>query len=126
MDYYLQKKPSEILNAIIKSADELVPLIAENKELDKIYHHTFSLILNFLKQVFGLLPEMYIPECKFNSLKKEIINSVERAILSMELFPDAHDSFLSAWKDFQLYWNDYKQFLEKFDQSQNSIQFSKN
>ncbi|MGA2296702.1 MAG: hypothetical protein ABSG15_04040 [FCB group bacterium] len=126
MDYYLQKNPSEILNAIIKSADELVPLIVENKELDKVYHYTFSLILNFLKQVFELLPEMHIPECKYNSLKKEIINSVERAKLSMELFPESQDTFLSAWKDFQFYWNDYKVFLEKFDKSKNNFNISKN
>lgn len=115
MNSYFADTHIRLMNIIVKSTEEIIPVLAIHTDIDEQIHNTVKQIFEFLIKVIKNLPDFLIKDFEFYKLKIKLFNRTNTLIQSWVDFKDKPDDFLSTWRQFADTWDImYKQF-EKAD-----------
>ncbi len=116
----------EMVNSIVKSTNELLPLLRRNAPLNNTIYNTISDILKFLDKVLVVLPDILISERNDRKIKTNLQESFERVISGWgDFFVDSTE-FFAAWDEFSGWWSEFERALEILTADNSTIFLSMN
>ncbi len=116
----------ELINSIVDSTNNLIPLLELNFQLDEKICYTVKQLFNFLGKILETLPETLISGKKMENFKTEIIDVFSGVKRGWENFNEDSSQFFQAWDEFYLWWETFKQDSEDMEKDANSIFISMN
>lgn len=115
-----------LLNAIMNSTKELIPLLRLNFNLDNNIHKTITKIFQFLDKTLKLLPSSITRQTSFRFPNEEIQESFNHVMKCWDSFPEEKDKFFEAWEEFDFWWEEYKRSADQFKNLKNKVYISMN
>jgi hypothetical protein len=115
-----------LLNAIMNSTKELIPLLKLNFNVDNTIHKTITKILLFLNKTLKMLPGSLTEKSSFRFPNEEILESFNQVLNCWDDFPESKDLFFEAWEEFEFWWCEYKRSTEQFRNLRNKVFISMN
>ena len=116
----------ELINSILDSTNNLIPLLELNFQLDEKICYTVKQLFDFLGKILETLPEVLISGRKIENFKSEIIDVFSGVRKGWENFNEDSSQFFQAWDEFYLWWETFKQESEDMENNANSIFISMN
>ena len=125
-DYFSYENNITLVDLIIKSTNELVPLVVKHTNIDSNISETLALIFKFLIKIFNLLPEVFIAEGDYNYQKKQTKNSFLIVVKNWDNFKDNPTEFKLSWDEFMFWWGKIHKKLLDIQKSKHTIFLSMN
>jgi hypothetical protein len=116
----------EMVNSIIKSTNELLPLLRENTPINRTIHNTISDILRFLYRVIEIMPDILISEKNNQKIKVNLEASFDRVLAGWNDFIIDKGEFFEAWEEFCLWWEEFERALKGLKEKNSTIYLSMN
>jgi len=125
-DYFAYENNIIMVDLIVKSTNDLVPLVMKHIDIDNTISETITLILKFLNKILNLLPEVLSDENPYSTKKKLIKDTLSNVIQSWERFQQDPVDFRFAWDEFHYWWQEIQEDLLQMQNSKHTIFLSMN
>lgn len=125
-DYFSYENNIKMVDLIIKSTNDLVPLVIKHSDLDNTISETISLIFKFLRKILKALPDVLVSENHYNYVKDETMESFNDVMASWEDFRSNPHDFQMAWDDFYFWWEKMNKDLLDIQRSSHTVFLSMN
>lgn len=96
-----------LLNNIIQSTNQLMPIIYENTPITETIHDTIDQIFLFIDKILVILPEMLLSENGMVNLKKDLLKAFSRVIICWKEITIAFSELKYEWEIFLKLWNEF-------------------
>lgn len=125
-DYFSYENNIKMVDLIIKSTNDLVPLVIKHTDLDNTISETISLIFKFLRKILKALPDVLVSENEYNYVKDETMESFNDVIATWDDFRSNPNDFQMAWDDFYFWWQKMNKDLLDIQRSSHTVFLSMN
>lgn len=125
-DYFTHENNIKMVDLIVISTNELVPLVIKHTELDDTISDTISLIFKFMKKILKVLPEVLVSENDYNYVKEETVDSFDDVMLTWENIKEKPQDFKMAWDEFYFWWEKIHKDLLEIQRSSKTVFLSMN
>jgi hypothetical protein len=125
-DYFSYENNIIMVDLIVRSTNDLVPLVMKNPELDSTISDTITLILKFLDRILKLLPDVLASQSQYNTKKRNIKIAATNVIETWENFKEDPLEFQLSWGEFHYWWTELQRDLLYIQRSQHTIFLSMN
>lgn len=115
-----------IINTIIKTTDDIIPIIVTNPELDEPLKETIVQVFRFIEKIINLLPDLLTSINKNVNHKYELNKSLNGIIEQLETLPKSPEKLTAVWFEFNYWWKDFNEKLVQLANSQNTVFISMN
>lgn len=116
----------KLINKIISSIDELIPVLKRNDELDETIFNTIYEIFRFLFKLLGVIPDILVSEQNYNGTKNELLVAHDKVIKAWGDYLILPEEFFRAWEEFLFKWKNFETAIEHIIRSGNTIYLSMN
>jgi hypothetical protein len=93
-----------IINTIVKTTDDIIPIIVTNPELDEPLKETIVQVFRFIEKILNLLPDLLNTVNKKVNYKYELNKSLNAIIEQLELLPKSPEKLTAVWFEFNYWW----------------------
>jgi hypothetical protein len=125
-DYFSYENNIIMVDLIVKSTNDLVPLVMKNTDIDSTISETITLILKFLEKILKLLPDLLSQDNPYNIKKQNTIETLSIVIEAWENFRNEPIDFRFAWDEFHHWWKEIHKDLLIIQRSSHTIYLSMN
>ncbi len=115
-----------IINTIIKSTDDIIPVIVSNPELDEPLKETIIQVFRFIEKILNLLPDLLSSVNKNVDHKQELNRTINGIIEQLEILPKSPEKLTAVWFEFNYWWKDFTEKLIQITNSENTVFLSMN
>jgi hypothetical protein len=105
--FFMFESQMPLLNNIIQSTNQLMPIIYENTPITETIHDTIDQIFLFIDKILVILPEMLLSENGMVNLKKDLLKAFSRVIICWKEITIAFSELKYEWEIFLKLWNEF-------------------
>ncbi len=125
-NYFSYENNIIMVDLIVRSTNDLVPLVLRNSKLDGTIDDTITLILKFLGRIIDLMPDVLANQNEYNTKKLNTKDAFSNVLETWANYKEKPTDFRYAWNDFYYFWRDIHKDLLYLQRSKHTIFLSMN
>jgi hypothetical protein len=115
-----------IVNVIVASTNDIIPIIISNPRLDDSLKETMAQVFRFVERIISLLPDILITNKNTANHKNELISRIDKICQIIDQLPEEPIGLQDAWFEFNYWWKDLNDKMKEISASNNTIFLSMN